>query len=372
MTISALLADPRVAAAIAAGDTPFFVLDRSVVRAAYDRLEAALPGVRHHYAVKALSHPAVIEVLAAAGAGFDVATAAEIDLILAAGVAPERMIHTHPHKKPRDIEYAVERGVRTFVADSDAEARKLAGLDVDVLARLSFPNASANVDLSLKFGLFPDEVESFLDDARAIGTRIIGFSYHVGSQNLGLEIFADSLRRTIEFYDAATAAGHPMQTIDIGGGFPVEYLEPVPSIEAIAAQIRPIIDARPDIEFISEPGRYLAGEAMALVTGVVSTTHRPIDDTYWVFIDDGLFGGYSNVFSDHVAPRIEAVGAAGRELVPQTLGGPTCDSNDVIARDVLLPRLEVGDILVSPMMGAYTLVTATEFNGIPRTPVIVV
>ncbi len=104
---------------------------------------------------------------------------------------------------------------------------------------------------------------------------------------------------------------------------------------------------------------------MALVTGVVSTTHRPIDDTHWVFIDDGLFGGYSNVFSDHVAPRIEALVPGGREILPQTLGGPTCDSNDVIARDVLLPRLEVGDILVLADDGR---LHARHGDGVQRHP----
>ncbi len=378
MDVRALVDRPEVQAALAGPGTPFFLLDRARLRADWASLVAALPQVGHHYAVKALSHPLVLGVLAEAGAGFDVATTAELDAVLAAGATPDRIIHTHPHKKPRDIREALDRGVRTFVADSDAELRKLAdaaqerpGVEFGVLARLSYPNPSAVVDLSSKFGLFPEEVEGYLDYALELGVRIIGFSYHVGSQNGDLAIVADSLRHSIAHLDAARLAGHPADVVDLGGGFPVEYDEPVPPIEDFVAVLAPLLDARPDIRFVSEPGRFLAAGAMSLVSSVVSTAHRPGDETDWVFIDDGLFGGYSNVLSDHVMPRILPVTGLDREVVPQTIAGPTCDSNDVVARDLPLPRLEVGDLLVSPEMGAYTWVTATTFNGIPVTPVVV-
>ncbi len=373
-----LIGRPEVQAALDERGTPLFVLDRARIRADYRALAAALPQVRHHYAVKALSHPAVLRALVEEGAGFDVATTAELDAVLAAGASPDRVIHTHPHKKPRDIAAAIDRGVRTFVADSDAELRKLAdvagqwpGLELGTLLRLSFPNPAALADLSSKFGLFPVEVPDVLEYAMGLGVRIIGFSYHVGSQNSDLVIVRDSVRQAIALLDAARAAGHPADTVDLGGGFPVEYERPMPSIAEFAEVLRPELDARPDIRFVSEPGRLLAAGAMALVTGVVSTTNRPIDATDWVFVDDGLFGGYSNVLTDHVMPRILVVGAEGREVIPQTIAGPTCDSTDVIARDLALPRLEVGDLLVSPEMGAYTWVTATTFNGIPVTPIVV-
>jgi len=374
----ALIERPEVQAALAEHGTPCFVLDPARLRADYRALRAALPQVRHHYAVKALSHPTVLRVLAEEGAGFDVATTAELDAVLRAGAGPDRIIHTHPHKKPRDIAAAIERGVRTFVADSDAELRKLAEatrahpeLELGTLLRLSFPNPTALADLSSKFGLFPVEVREVLDYAAELGVRIVGFSYHVGSQNSDLVIVRESVVQAIALLDAARSAGHPADLVDLGGGFPVEYDRPVPAIGAFAEVLGPELDARPDIRFASEPGRLLAAGAMSLVTSVVSTTHRPIDATDWVFIDDGLFGGYSNVLSDHVVPRLVPVVDGDREILPQTIAGPTCDSSDVIGRDLPLPRLAVGDLLVSPGMGAYTWVTATTFNGIPVTPVVV-
>ncbi len=373
MEAAELIARPEVQAALRGAGTPFFVLERAAVRRAYRALRAALPQVEHHYAVKALSHPEVLRVLAEEGAGFDVATTAELDAVLAAGVPPERIIHTHPHKKPRDIQDAIARGARAFVADSDAELRKLAehAPGVEVLARLAFQNEHALIDLSSKFGLYPVEVDGFLEYAAGLGVRIVGFSYHVGSQNADLGIARDSLRAAIDRLDAARAAGHPADVVDIGGGFPVRYTAPVPSLDEIAAVLAPIMAGRPDIRFLAEPGRLLAAGALHLVTSVVSTAHRPGDGTDWVFVDDGLFGGYTNVLTDHVMPPIHAMVPGDREPRPQTLGGPTCDSSDVIARDLVLPRLEIGDLLVSPLMGAYTLELATRFNGIPPTRVIV-
>lgn len=376
MTIAELLAAPEVAAAIAAGDTPFFILDPQAGVDAYRQLEAALPGVRHHYAVKSNSHPALVAALAQAGAGFDVATNAEVDLVLAAGAEPERIIHTHPHVKHRDIAYAVERGVRTFVADSDAQLRKLAAFrdsGLSVLARVSYPNAGGTSDLSLKFGLAPEEVSGFLAYAADRRVPVRGLSYHVGSQNVDRDVYVRALTTTAELVRTAIEAGHPLDTIDIGGGFPVRYAGPEPLLEEFADVLRPIILEHPELAFWSEPGRFISAPAMHLVTSVVADTYRPALEMHWVYIDDGLFGGYSNVLTDHVVPEIIPIGIpAGRERVAQTIAGPTCDSSDVVVQGIELPRLVVGDILVSPMMGAYTLVTATGFNGIPITRVIVV
>ena len=127
---------------------------------------------------------------------------------------------------------------------------------------------------------------------------------------------------------------------------------------------------------IAEPGRILAAEAMTLVTSVVGVSER--GDGRWYYLDDGVYGSYSNVLAEDVHPLIfserelngDDTDAATHRWA--TLAGPTCDSTDVIAREVLLPDLAVGDLLVSPAMGAYTSVTATRFNGRDVTPIAVV
>lgn len=111
---------------------------------------------------------------------------------------------------------------------------------------------------------------------------------------------------------------------------------------------------------------------MTLLTTVVGSAER--SGRTWHYLDDGLYGSYSNVMTEDVhAPILalaELTGPGEPTLQPVTLAGPTCDSADVIARDYPMPCLAVGDVLVSPMMGAYTSVTASRFNGIEATPIV--
>ena len=355
--------------------TPLLVLDPYRVIEQYRLLASHLPGFRLHYAVKASPHPAVLRAVAAGGGSFDVATNAEIDLLGTLGLPVERCIYTNPIKKPSDIDHAYAAGVRTFVVDNPLEAQKFAGrrTDIDILVRLAFRNPSAKSDLSTKFGADPADAELVVKHVLAAGVRFAGFSFHVGSQGATAEPYRAALRGTLELETRITETlGVPTRIIDIGGGFPVSYREPMPAIGAIADIVDEVLgDRRDEFALLAEPGRFLAADSMTLLTSVVGSAVR--DGRMWHYLDDGLYGSYSNVMTEHVHPPILAL----REVVdvatdyePVTLAGPTCDSADVIARDYPMPALNVGDVVVSPLMGAYTSVTSSRFNGIPATPIV--
>jgi ornithine decarboxylase len=165
-----------------------------------------------------------------------------------------------------------------------------------------------------------------------------------------------------------------LDVLDIGGGLPVPYDAAVPHLDsfvsAIEEEIRPL--TRRGIQVISEPGRFVAAPAMLAVASVVGVTRR--GGMPWYYLDDGLYGSFSNVLSDHVHPTIYAydAGLEERDAFPSVLAGPTCDSTDVITTRAMLPALDVGDLVVAPFMGAYTSVTACEFNGLPKATVVVV
>jgi ornithine decarboxylase len=377
---AALLATDAARAAIAVHGTPVLLLDTERVRRQYRRLRNALPFVRFHYAVKTLSHDAVIEALAGDGCSFDVATGDELDLLTRHSVDPGRIIHTHPVKKAGEIAEAIAAGVRTFVVDNDAELEKFVGAPADIrlLIRLAYRSPHAKSDLSSKFGVGPFEAAHLVERAQERGIRIAGFSFHVGSQLDDPSRFADAATETLELMATLeTRFGVRFDTIDIGGGFPVSYDSAVAPLEEVAARLRQVLEPHVGrLDIIAEPGRILVAEAMTLVTSVAGIAER--GDGRWYYVDDGLYGSYSNVLTEDVHPLVFAE----RELRSRdsesdghrwaTLGGPTCDSSDVIAREVLLPDLAVGDLIVSPTMGAYTTVTATRFNGRPLTPVAVV
>ena len=369
---STLLASADARAALALHGTPLLLLEPDRVRTQYRRLREALPFVRFHYAVKALAHDAVLSALADEGCGFDVATTQELTAVRAHGVAAERIIHTHPVKKPAEIADAVAAGVRTFVVDNATELAKFAGLGprIGVLIRLAYRSPHAKSDLSSKFGVGPFEASHLVEQALAQGTRVAGFSFHVGSQLDDPQRFGDAVADTLTLMDHLQHV-HPVRfdTLDIGGGFPIAYEKSVASIETVASILRPLLEPRHrDLDIIAEPGRVLVAEAMTAVTSVVGVAER--SDGRWYYLDDGVYGAYSNVIGEDAHPLL----LAEKELsgAPDdgthrwaTLAGPTCDSADVIAREVLLPGLAVGDLVVSPAMGAYTAVTASQFNGRP-------
>ncbi len=355
--------------------TPLLVLDPSEVTAQYRAMTEALPGVEVHYAVKASPHPAVLAAVAAAGGGFDVASCGEIELVASLGIPMSRCIHTHPVKKVADIISAYGAGIRTFVVDNPVEAQKFGGLppDIQILVRLGFPNASAKSDLSVKFGADPADAELLVKHVLSAGVQFRGFTFHVGSQGSSVAAFGTAVRTTLELVvRIRNNLGVQANAIDIGGGFPVTYREPMPTLHDVATEVRAALGTGHGLTVLAEPGRFLVAGSMTLLTSVVGTRLR--NGRVWHHLDDGLYGSYSNILTEDVHPPILALAevlAAPGELQPVTLAGPSCDSTDVVARDYPMPALGVGDVVVSPMMGAYTTVTATRFNGIPATPITV-
>lgn len=354
--------------------TPLLVLEPHMVARRLRELQTALPGFGIHYAVKALPHPIVLSTIAICGGGFDVATRGEIELIQRLGLPVHRCIHTNPIKKSADIAYAYDAGVRTFVVENFCEADKFMGMpgDVALLVRLAFRNPTAKSDLSTKFGAEPGDAELLVKHVLAAGVQFAGFSFHVGSQGTSMAPYRRALEQTLELIThVRTTVGVRTRVIDIGGGFPVGYRESAPPVSEVGAIVDDVLGTTHDFTLLAEPGRFLAADCMTLLTSVVGTAVR--DGQVWHYLDDGLYGSYSNVMTEDVHPAILALSelAAGElRLEPVTLAGPTCDSADVIARGYPMPTLGVGDLLISPAMGAYTSVTASPFNGIAPTPIV--
>ena len=362
-----------LAALVARYGSPLLVVDCDQVRERYRRLAAALPGVELHYALKPLPDPAVIATLKAVGASFDLATSGEVEVVRAAGVAPQRCIHTHPIKRDADIRDALRFGVRLFVADNPDELGKFVRhrKRAEVLLRVAFRASDAVCDLSRKFGCAPEAVPELLKVAAQLGVRVAGLSFHAGSQAATPAMHAAAVDACGALIREAAAAGRgELGMLDIGGGFPVEYQEPVMPIEQFCA---PIVAALkrlpPGIRVIAEPGRYIAAPAGTAVVSVVGRAER--EGRWWYYLDDGVYGLFSGQLFDRVRYRIDCLRASG-PLRPSVLAGPTCDSIDVIDESLLLPPLEVGDLLVGRNMGAYTSSTSTDFNFVRRARVLAV
>jgi ornithine decarboxylase len=352
--------------------SPLLVVDCEQVRRQYHALRAALPGVDLHYALKPLPHASVVATLRDEGAFFDLATTGEVELVKAQGVGPERCIHTHPIKRDSDIRDALRFGVTTFVVDNPDEIRKFVRYRkrAELLLRVCFRSPTAVCDLSKKFGCEPGAVLGLIETARRLGVRVRGLSFHVGSQAADPSKYIEAVQHCTNLIAEALLAGLPsLDVLDIGGGFPVSYSEAAMPIDEFCAPIRTALAKLPKhVRVIAEPGRFIAAPAAIAVSTVMGKAKR--DGRWWYYLDDGLYGSYSGQLFDHAKYPVAALRDGG-VLFESVLAGPTCDSIDVIDDSIALPELEVGDLVVGRMMGAYTWASATDFNFFKRAKVVV-
>jgi ornithine decarboxylase len=351
--------------------TPTLFLSARTIRENYRSLAAALPGVELYYALKANEAEAIVPVLHSEGGRFDVASNFEIDLLRAHGIDPSRCIHTHPIKRDADIRYALDFGIRLFVADNAFELEKFLPYrgEARVLVRMAIENPQSLVNLSHKFGAGPLDVFDLIQKAHQMGLSVAGISFHCGSQSEHQAKYIEALEYCRQICRQAALAEIPLEIIDIGGGFPVNYLKPVLPISQFCQPIMEHLDRYfANYRIIAEPGRYIAATAMTLVASVVGKSMRK--GVCWYYLDDGLYGSFSGKLYDHSDYPMVVQKTGERQ--PSILAGPTCDSIDVLYENIHLPELDIGDLLLFETMGAYTSVSATNFNGYPKTKIVVI
>jgi ornithine decarboxylase len=343
---------------------PFLIVDTAIVRGKVRRFRAAMPRVRPHYAVKANPDRRVLKVLAQEGCGFEIASTAELDLLVALGVPAAEVFYSNPVKSRESIAYAAAKGVEWFVVDSADELRRVFELkrDARLYLRIATPNIGADWPLSGKFGAGAADAKEIVALAARLGADLAGVTFHVGSQCRNPENWRVALEKARGLFDAMLKAGLKPRLLNIGGGYPVRHVKPIPSIEVIGQVVNEGLQAFGDeVQVIAEPGRYLVSDAGYFVCRVLGTATR--GGKRWMHWDAGLFGGVIES-SEGLRYRIRA-DRSGPD-VAWTVAGPTCDSVDVVMRDEPLPSdLQEGDFIYIRNAGAYTTAYASQFNGFP-------
>jgi ornithine decarboxylase len=343
---------------------PFLIVDTAIVRGKVRRFRAAMPRVRPHYAVKANPDRRVLKVLAQEGCGFEIASTAELDLLVALGVPAAEVFYSNPVKSRESIAYAAAKGVEWFVVDSADELRRVFELkrDARLYLRIATPNIGADWPLSGKFGAGAADAKEIVALAARLGADLAGVTFHVGSQCRNPENWRVALEKARGLFDAMLKAGLKPRLLNIGGGYPVRHVKPIPSIEVIGQVVNEGLQAfGEEVQVIAEPGRYLVSDAGYFVCRVLGTATR--GGKRWMHWDAGLFGGVIES-SEGLRYRIRA-DRSGPD-VAWTVAGPTCDSVDVVMRDEPLPSdLQEGDFIYIRNAGAYTTAYASQFNGFP-------
>lgn len=342
--------------------TPLLCFSKSRLQTKYRELQRALPGVQIYYAVKANPHPEIIRTLVDLNSRFDVATMAEYDAIRAAGVQSEHVLYTHPIKRHQEIVAASQANLAGMILDNTYEARKVAQYapGSNVMIRLSESNTDAMVNLSYKFGVGMEEALELATLATQLGLHVTGVCFHVGSQNVNPYHFVDGIVRARLVIDEMNRLGMNVTVLDIGGGFPIPYTHDVLPIYDFCEPIRHALRRHAKgLTVICEPGRYLVGDSVSLVTSVIGKAQR--DGKMWYYLDDGIYNSFSGIVYEQCHYTL----FSHRSENPHecVIAGPTCDSHDIIFSQATMPELDVDDIILVGSMGAYTSCSATEFNG---------
>jgi ornithine decarboxylase len=336
---------------------PFLLVDTSIVRAKARRFKAALPRVHPHYAVKANPDPRVLKALIEEDVSFEIASIAELDILLKLKVPAAEVYYSNPVKSADSIRYAAAKGVEWFVLDSVEELRKIHAIkpDAKLYVRIEAPNIGSDWPLSGKFGMKPQEVDAVVAEAVALKADLAGVTFHVGSQCRNPENWRVGIQSAKRLFKKMRLAGLKPRLLNIGGGYPVRHVKPIPSIEKIA-EIVP-----QSVRVMAEPGRYLVSDAGYFVCRVVGTATRA--GKRWMYWDAGVFGG---VIETTEGLRYDVATDRQGKPIPWNVAGPTCDSVDVCMRDELFPEdMEEGDFIYIANAGAYTTAYASNFNGFP-------
>lgn len=346
--------------------SPLLVLSLDEIKKNYKILRKYMPRVRIHYAVKANPHPDILQTLDKLGSCFDVASDGEIRLLHDLCVDGSRMVYANPVKTASGFEACRECGVSRMTFDSFTEIEKIkhANPHATVLLRIRIDNPSALVDLNKKFGARVDQALPLMLAAKEAGLDMAGIAFHVGSQTVRSDPYLQALEITRVLFGQAKEAGLNLRVLDIGGGFPIPETKTKFNLPAILQQINARLEEDfPHTEIWAEPGRFICGTAVNLITSVIGVTER--GQQPWYYLDEGLYGTFSGILFDHWDFQLISFRLGGKK-VPSTFAGPSCDSLDIMFHGMKMVPLEVGDLLLVPACGAYTSASSTTFNGFSK------
>jgi ornithine decarboxylase len=360
--------------------TPLFVVDHDELRRNYATFKRELPRVQAYFAVKANSDPAIVETFYEAGGSFDVASMAEFRSVydcIESLPAKERqdfiwdkIIYANPIKDTKTlVELDPYKPLVTYDNRAEIDKVKQYAPHAGLILRIRVPNTGAVVELSSKFGAASGEAVDLIEAAFQAGLTVEGLSFHVGSQCTNFANYVQALNLAAGIFQEAHDRGHPeVKILDIGGGFPTAYDQHVKPFDQLARLLNSEFDRLfpPRMEILAEPGRFLVASAATAVASVIGKAVRDGKQCY--YINDGVYHTYSGVIFDHIHYPILAFKKGPTQV--SAVFGPTCDALDTISLAEELPELELGDLVYSENIGAYTHASSTHFNGFPPAKVV--
>ncbi|QTS84140.1 type III PLP-dependent enzyme [Coxiella endosymbiont of Amblyomma nuttalli] len=321
------------------------------------------------YPVKTNPEKHIIQAVHTQGVtAFDVASYEEIRVIKKYASSAE-LYFMHPVKSPRVIREAYFKyGVRHFSLDCVDELDKIIrstenAKDLCLYLRLAIPNAFAEFNLTEKFGIDLHEAPALLKQVRKVSYKL-GVTFHVGSQCMHPDAYRIAIRMANKVINEAQV---DIEFFNVGGGFPSIYPGMIPPMlavyfDAIHAELAKVVQKRPHIQLLCEPGRSLVAESTSVIVNV------ELRKDNMLYINDGTYGSLFDAGIPHFIFPVHLVRVNNPtttvDLLPFSFYGPTCDSLDYMKGPFYLPNdVEAGDYIEIGQIGAYGRTLSTKFNG---------
>ena len=351
----------------------FYLVDLGKLKESYLNWITMLPDVKPYYAVKCNPNPVLLETLASLGSNFDCASETEIKSIVEITKDPSRIIFANPCKMSTQIRYARANDVDLMTFDCEEELYKIKLYHpyAKLILRLAVDDSNSLCKFNKKFGCYLNQVEELLIITKTLKLDVIGFSFHVGSGCYSVDNFYNAIKDCKSAFDIAKSHNINISIIDIGGGFP--GVDRKIKFKDIAEKVNQAMDdffknelENKLIQFIAEPGRYFAEKTHTLVLNVIGKKRLKIideEDIIIYYLNDGIYGSFNCIFFDHANPIILPFNERDGKLHKSILFGPTCDSIDMIAENIMLPELAIGEWVYIEDFGSYTSASSSNFNG---------
>lgn len=369
--------------------TPLYVVDEATLRGIcreYKSAFSAYKNVKMMYASKALCNLAIARILADEGFGFDTVSAGEIYTVSKAGVDLSTVLFNGNNKSPREIELALDLKVGRFSVDNFYEAKLLneiaskKGVIAKILLRIT-PGIECHTheyiqtgQIDSKFGFDLTDVDKIIELIKNEykNLELCGLHAHIGSQIFEVQSYKDEVKVLVEELKRINASYYlNMTELNIGGGLGVKYVESdnPPSVEELAEALKEVGDE--DLTFYLEPGRSVISTSGITLYTVGSSKQVPNGRKY-VAIDGGMADNprpsmYQAEYYAEVANKPE-----GQDKEEVTIAGRYCESGDILIENIILPKLEVGDILCVYNTGAYNYSMASNYNRVEKPAMVLV
>ena len=357
------------------GDDSFMIVDVGDIIRQYNKWKKMLPRITPFYAIKCNPSTIVLDLLHKLGCSFDCASKNEISRVISIGVDPDRIIFANPCKMITQIKYARANDIDLLTFDSSHELYKikLYHPNARLLLRLKVDDSKSMCKFNSKFGVELEEVLPILTLARQLDIDVCGVSFHVGSGCRDAQVYHSALEICSQVFQiSADNVQKPMNTVDIGGGFPGIDVGEI-QFETICDVINTAIDEffpDPNIRLIAEPGRYFVSSSHTLVVSIINkkeiTDKQTGELTNIYYISDGIYGSFSGILFDYAQLELLPFNERNEKTFHSIVFGPTCDSLDIISKECQLPSLAIGESILIRNIGAYSTASATEFNGFTK------